>query len=80
LAQQATLFGSRGSHLELHGIAAVSLAVAYIAVGAFAHFHWFWGLHHRLQQFSDVGKLLSLVVFLPSFGYAIFQIFSSFAI
>ncbi len=78
--EQATLLGSHGSHLELHGTAGISLAIAYMAVGAFAHFHWFWGLHPRLRGFTDLGKVLSLFVFLPSFGYAIYLFLSSYAI
>lgn len=74
---RATFFGRGGSRLELHGAPAVALAVAYIAVGLFIHAHWFWGLHPRLQRFSYFGKLLSLLVFVPTFGYAVYRIFLS---
>ena len=36
---QARFFGRRGSHLDLDGTAAISLAIAYIAVGLFIHAH-----------------------------------------
>lgn len=74
-AHEATLFGRGGSRLEFHDMSADTLAVAYIAVGLFIHAHWFWGIHPRLQPFSNFGKLLSLLVFLPTFGYAIYSIF-----
>ena len=70
-AHSTTFFGRRYPRLELHGIPGISLAVAYIAIGFFIHAHWFWGQHPRLQPFSNFGKLLSLLVFLPTFGYAI---------
>ena len=74
-AHEATLFGRRGSRLEFHGTPADTLAVAYIAVGLFIHAHWFWGLHPRLQAFSYFGKVLSVLVFLPCFGYTIYSFF-----
>ena len=76
---QATLPGSRGAHLELHGSAAIGLAIAYLAIGGFAHFHWFWGLRPHLERFSEPGKILSTLVFLPSFGFALYKILGSFA-
>ena len=51
------------------------LAVAYIAVGAFFHFHYFWGLSERLSRFSQFTKVLSILVFLPSLLYALYRIF-----
>lgn len=67
-----TLPGSRGGSLELKGDAGFWLAVSYIAIGAFAHFHYFWGLSDRLCRFSQFAKVSSLLVFLPSFIYAIY--------
>ena len=72
---QARFFGRRGSHLDLDGTAAISLAIAYIAVGVFIHAHWFWGLHPRLLRFSPILKVLALLVFIGSFGYTMFRIF-----
>ena len=73
---EARFFGSRGGHLDLDGPASVALAIAYIAVGAFIHFHWFWGLHERLEPFSGLLKCLALLVFLGGFGYTIYRIFA----
>jgi len=67
---RTTMFG-RGGGLSLTGDAGFWLAVAYIAIGAFIHFHYFWGLSPRLWPLSQAGKVLSLVVFLPSFFYAL---------
>jgi hypothetical protein len=68
------LFGRRGSALALTGDSGFSLAIAYIAVGAFIHFHFFWGLHPRLHRVSELMKLATVVVFLVSFGFALFKV------
>ncbi len=69
-----TLFG-RGTNSDLTGDAGFWLAVAYIAVGAFLHFHYFWGLSEHLSNFSQFAKAISLFVFLPSLLYAYYRIF-----
>jgi hypothetical protein len=68
----ATLFGSRGNTLKLVGDAGLSLAIAYISIGGFLHFHYFWRLSDRLWRFSQALKVLSLIVFLLSFLYALY--------
>ena len=73
LIGQARLLGSRG-HLDLVGPAATALAIAYIAVGAFIHFHYFWGLHSRLLRLSPTLKFITVLVFLGSFGYTMYRI------
>lgn len=70
----ARLFGKRTSGLTLTGDAGFALAIAYIAVGAFIHFHFFWGLHPRLHKFCGLMKLFALLVFLATFGYAMFKV------
>ena len=70
-----TLFGSGDIDEKLSGVAGTSLAVAYIAVGAFIHFHYFWGLSERLYRFSQPLKVISLLVFLPAFFYALYRAF-----
>jgi hypothetical protein len=71
---QARLPGRYGSSLDTHGSTAVALAVAYMAVGAFLHFHYFWGLHARLHVVSPLLKLLAVIAFLGSFGFAVYRI------
>jgi hypothetical protein len=65
----ATFFGSRGARLELSGPEAMTMAIAYIAVGVFIHAHWFWGLHPRLAALSPILKSLAALVFLGGLGY-----------
>jgi hypothetical protein len=70
-----TLFGRRATNLDLSGAAGVALSISYIAVGGFLHFHYFWGLSERLWKFSQAGKVICVLVFLPSFLYALYRIF-----
>ena len=70
-----TLFGARGGNFDLKGQAGLWLAVSYIAIGAFAHFHYFWGLSERLWRFSQAAKVCSLIAFLTSFIYALYCAF-----
>src|SRR5437660_10788179 len=55
----ATLLGRRAASLDVSGKAGFWLAVSYIAVGSFLHFHYFWGLSERLWRFSQAGKFTS---------------------
>ena len=68
----ALLFG-RNANLDATGSSAVALAIAYIAVGIFIHAHWFWGLLPKFEAVSCVLKFLAVIVFLGSFGYAIYK-------
>ena len=70
----ALFFGQDDSPLELVGSAADALALAYIAIGVFIHAHWFWGLHQRLERWSYLLKLATVLVFLGSFGYTMYRI------
>jgi hypothetical protein len=56
------------------GPGGMSLAVAYIALGCFIHFHYFWGLSERLERYSQALKVISLLAFVPCFGYAIYTL------
>jgi hypothetical protein len=53
-----------------------ALAIAWIAVGAFLHFHYFWGLSDRLWKASQPLKVLALLVFLGAFFYAHYRAFA----
>lgn len=55
----------------LTGEAGVCLAIAFIAIGGFLHFHYFWGLSDRLWRFSKPLKVGSLLVAFPTFVYAL---------
>jgi hypothetical protein len=47
---------------EVQGAPAIALGVGWIGVGAFLHFHFFFGLHQRLRAFSRRGKSIALMV------------------
>ena len=57
----------------MKGDAGFWLAASYIAIGAFMHFHYFWGLSERLWRFSQFAKVSALLVFLPCFLYALYR-------
>lgn len=59
---------ARYRNLPVHGTTAMALSIAYISVGVFIHFHWFWGINERLWRWSLAGKIVAVLVFLGSFG------------
>lgn len=67
-----TLPQKQSSSLVLKGEAGMWLAIAYIAVGAFLHFHYFWGLSDRLWRGCQFGKGLSLLVFAGAMLYVFY--------
>ena len=67
------LFFGQDSDMDVTGKTAVSLAIAYMAVGLFVHAHWFWGLTKH-QVLSYLLKLIAVLVFIGGFGYAIYKI------
>jgi len=71
----ATLPGSRGVSEKLTGEAGVWLAVASIALGAFLHFHFFWGLSERLWRFSEGLKVVAMLALLTAFCRALYLAF-----
>ena len=56
------------------GPAATALGIAYVALGGFLHFRFFWELAPRLCRVADLGKGISLIVFLAALGYAVAQV------
>jgi hypothetical protein len=70
---RALMFG-QNADLDVTGPGAVALAIAYMAVGIFIHAHWFWGLHPKGESMSYLLKFLAVLLFLGSFGYAIYKI------
>jgi hypothetical protein len=59
------------SSSEFSGTAAISLASSYLAVAAFTHFHFGWGLSERLFHLSQRGKWASVAVFVSTFAAAL---------
>ncbi len=63
-------FLRRGRGLvELQGWEGVVLAIAYIALGAYLHFTWFWGRHPRLRPWSARLGHMAVLVFLGGLGF-----------
>ena len=57
--------GAIGSPLwnsEVEGFGAIALGLGWIGVAMFLHFHFFFGLHPRLEAYSRRGKSVALVV------------------
>jgi hypothetical protein len=72
-----TFFGrGHGNNFEAYGAGGFWLAVSYIALGAFVHFHYFWGLSARLCYYSQSLKVVAILAFLSAFFYALYLIFS----
>ncbi len=67
-----TLLGNRGS-ATLYNTEGIALACSYIAIAAFLHFHYFWGLHDKLYRFGQTLKVVALIIFIPLFLYAVFN-------
>lgn len=64
-----------GPVLDLQGWEAVLLAMAYIAIGAFLHFEFYWGRHPRLRRWSPRLKNAALLVGVCGIGYALLRRF-----
>lgn len=70
LSGHADLSG-RGGTRVLEGGSARALGLAAIAVGAFIHFHNFWGSHPALERYRAPGEIAAIVAFILSIGYLI---------
>lgn len=62
LVTRKAALGSALWHRTLEGGAAIALGLGWIGVGAFLHFHFFFGLHATLSAHSYAGKKLALLV------------------
>lgn len=58
-------------HMEITGDDVGLLAIAYLALVAFIHFHCFWNLHESLERLSLPLKVVSLLTLLPCIGIVI---------
>jgi hypothetical protein len=54
----------RGNVRELTGGAATAFGLVFVSIGAFMHFHFFWATHKSLWRFAELGKILSILLFL----------------
>jgi hypothetical protein len=57
--------------LDLSGGRAVACGLAWLGVGLFLHFHYFWAALDRLWPYATVGKILSLLLFIGALGYVV---------
>jgi hypothetical protein len=73
ILQKATLLG-RGHNLDLSGMPAVFMGLAWLSAAFFIHFHYFWSAHKRLCVFADLGKTLALFCIIGTFGYVVWTI------
>jgi len=71
----AHLLRRHGPVLDVQGWEAAVLASAYIALGAFFHFHFFWGRHARLHIWSPRLKKAALLIFACGVGYMVLRRF-----
>jgi hypothetical protein len=55
-------FGTTFFRNDVHGVAAVVMGFGWLAIGAFLHFHFFFGLSPRLAPYSETGKRIAIVV------------------
>jgi hypothetical protein len=68
------MVGRYHSELELKGATAVVFGLAWLSGALFLHFHYFWGNLARLSVFSSLGKVISLLCLVGSFGYTVWKI------
>ena len=61
--------------VDLQGWDVVVVAIAWIALGAFLHFEYFWGRHPRLRSWSGRLKAAAMVVFMAGWIYVGFRRF-----
>ena len=64
-----------GPILDLQGWEAAVLAIAYISIGAFLHFEYFWGRHPRLRSRSSRLKQGAFLIFICGLIYTGFRQF-----
>jgi hypothetical protein len=73
LSWDETVISSHDGSAVAYGTAASGLVIAFIALGLFLHFHFFWRLSERLEPYAERLKSVSLIVFLGGFLFAIFH-------
>ena len=57
----------------VEGLPAIAYGIGWAAVGAFLHFHFFWGMRPRLQAHSRRGKVIALVCGCVALSYVASQ-------
>ena len=57
---------TRGVTSELTDGAATAFGLVFVSIGSFMFFHYFWATHKFLWRFAELGKILSILLFLGS--------------
>jgi len=65
-----TPLSGRGAKLILSGLPGAALAIAYLSIGIFLQFHWFWASQPRLEP----ARLVAALLFVAGLGYALFSL------
>ena len=63
--------------VKFSGEEAFWFGIAVIFFGIFFHFHCFWNSYLRLQTLAHIGKLISIIGFLLTFGYTLWLFFTT---
>lgn len=72
--QKAVVFGSHDPNLNLSGMPAVFMGLAWLSAAFFIHFHYFWSSVKRLCRFADFAKTIALLCLIGTFGYVVWTI------
>jgi len=72
--KQATLPGRHRQLMQLYGEDAIMLGLVCLFIGLFLHFHFFWTAFPRLEHFSHLAKVLSLVGLVVSIFWLMWSI------
>jgi len=73
-SESFTIYG-RGGTWTVEGATASCFAVVLISAGAALHFHGIWSATKSLFPFSEIGKLLAMIVLVISMGRGIYLFF-----
>lgn len=68
------VFWGRRAHVDLTGETAVAFGIALIGIGLLCHFHFIWTASERLYRWANLGKILSLVIFIAAFSYVWYRL------
>jgi len=74
ISKQAVFVGSHRSSLDLSGRPAVFFGLAWLSGALFLHFHFFWPTLKRLGILTGLGKTISLLCLIGTFGYVLWSI------
>jgi len=74
ILQKAVVIGQGGHNMEISGIPAVFMGLAWLSAAFFIHFHYFWSAVKRLCVYADFAKTIALLCLIGTFGYVVWTI------